>query len=336
MSLTNMKLKITPIFLSLLSMAQLSSCQEIKEKNYRLTVEVKDPAGIPISNVKAITGKLIPSNKGGGMLANSVTVESDAANTEGKIQLEYKSLPEPEGTLSVFGNGYYSSFYSFIWSSPEGYEDTNRSSAVQAVLKPIKNPIQMAARTFDNARIMIPSFGADYGYDLELSALVPPHGNGKHSDIIFYVTGSNDGKGKGQIQMTVRGNGEKTGFVEFLTPERERGSIFISDYTAPAEGYTNGLSFKFDSDDMAAAMSQRKDQNYYFRVRCQLNPDGSIKSCHYGKLYGPFTFWNIPIVQGGVASFGLHTSYFNPNPNDRNVEFDTKRNLIPDGNVQRP
>jgi hypothetical protein len=44
----------------------------------------------------------------------------------------------------------------------------------------------------------------------------------------------------------------------------------------------------------------------------------------------------LTVELGGVASFGLHTSYFNPTPNDRNVEFDTKRNLIPDGNVSRP
>jgi hypothetical protein len=336
MKTTNMQLKSRPIILAFFSIVQISSCQEAKEKNYKLIVEVEDSGGIPIPNIKAITGKLIPASKGGGILAKSVTVESDGSNDDGKIQLEYRSLPEPEGTLSVFGNGFYSSFYSFMWGSPEGYEGANRSAAVKAVLKPVKNPTQMSARTFGNARIMIPSCGVDYGYDLELSAFVPPHGNGKHSDIIFKVIGTNDGKGKGRIQMTVRGNGEKTGFVEFLTPERERGSIFISDYTTPAEGYTNSLSFNFDSDNMAAAMSQRKDQNYYFRVRCQLNPDGSIKSCHYGKLYGPFTFWNIPIEQGGVASFGLHTSYFNPTPNDRNVEFDTKRNLIPDGNVSRP
>lgn len=315
---------------------QISSCQDANERNYLLTAEVKDIAGNPISNVKIITGKLVPDKKGVSMLTSAVAIESDAADANGKIRLEYKSLPEPDSTLSVFGNGYYSSFYSFAWTSPEGSGGKNRSAEVHAFLKSIKSPTPMSARTFGNVGIIVPEIGVDYGYDLELCDFVSPIGKGKHSDILLQVTGSNDGKGKGKIQMTIRGNAEKTGFVEFLTPERERGSVFISEYSAPEDGYTNILSFKFDSDDMKEAMNQPKDQNYYFRVRCQLNPDGTIKSCHYGKLYGPFTFWNIPIEQGGVASFGLHTSYFNPTPNDRNVEFDTKRNLLPGGNVQRP
>jgi hypothetical protein len=58
--------------------------------------------------------------------------------------------------------------------------------------------------------------------------------------------------------------------------------------------------------------------------------------CHYGKIYGPFTFWGVPVDQGCVATFGMSTCYFNPAANDRNVEFDPKRNLNPEGNVQKP
>lgn len=311
----------------------LVSCEDISKKNYQITAEVRDENNRPIhaANVQASMDVLIPESPIPLSKPVRINVRTDQ---NGIAKMNFLSVHIPGG-VCISKENYYTTTEESKWDQPFEFEGT-KTASIKTVLKPIKNPIQMSARNFGNAPIIVPSLGVDYGYDLELSAFVPPHGNGKHSDIIFHVTGSNDGKGKGQIQMYVRGNGEKTGFVEFLAPDRDRGSTFISDYTAPAEGYTNGLSFKFDSDDMAAAMSQRKDQNYYFRVRCQLNPDGSIKSCHYGKLYGPFTFWNIPIKQGGVASFGLHTSYFNLTPNDRNVEFDPKRNMIPDGNVQRP
>jgi hypothetical protein len=50
-----------------------------------------------------------------------------------------------------------------------------------------------------------------------------------------------------------------------------------------------------------------------FRVRTELDQDGNVKSTLYGKIYGDF----------------MHFRYYlNPTPNDRNIEFDPKQNLI--------
>lgn len=319
-------------------MSALASCQDSAKVKCDLAVSVVKDDGTPVEkadvSVRYPIG--IKINPGGGFPTDRQQTTTVSTDTNGKAQINYKTVSSPEGIVWIKKDKFYISIFEDHQWNMINKDINNQYAIIKAVLKPIKNPIQMSSRLFENLPILIPSFGKDYGYDLELCEFVPPHGKGKHTDIIFNVIGSDNGKGKGQIQITIRGNGEKTGFVEFLTPKRERGSVLISDYFAPEDGYNNSLSFKFDSDNMAAAMNQPKDQNYYFRVRCQLNPDGTIKSCHYGKLYGPFTFWNIPVEQGGVASFGLHTSYFNPTPNDRNVEFDTKRNLLPDGNVQRP
>ena len=49
------------------------------------------------------------------------------------------------------------------------------------------------------------------------------------------------------------------------------------------------------------------------RVRTSLDPDGRVAQANYVKLYGDFPKF---------------TYYFNPQSNDRNIEFDPKRNLF--------
>ena len=52
---------------------------------------------------------------------------------------------------------------------------------------------------------------------------------------------------------------------------------------------------------------------YLFRVRTVEDHDGNIVSARYGKIYGDFMQFSY---------------YLNPTPNDRNIEFDPKQNLL--------
>ncbi|MCW5550774.1 MAG: hypothetical protein KIS67_01275 [Verrucomicrobiae bacterium] len=54
-------------------------------------------------------------------------------------------------------------------------------------------------------------------------------------------------------------------------------------------------------------------RNYYFRANTVLDENGNVKSALYGKIYGDFMQFRY---------------YLNPTPNDRNVEFVPKRNLL--------
>jgi hypothetical protein len=63
-------------------------------------------------------------------------------------------------------------------------------------------------------------------------------------------------------------------------------------------------------------------RNYYLRIRSKRDEDGNVILGYYGKIYGEF-----PEV----------TYYLNPTPNDRNVEFDMKNNLLRNlKNEERP
>ena len=100
-----------------------------------------------------------------------------------------------------------------------------------------------------------------------------------------------------------------------------------------------------DSDGgLATSIKTRAEDErkcYYFRVRTTRDANGKIVTAHYGKMYGPLEIrpamrrWGHDVSKG-QGGFFISYLYFNPTPNDRNVEFDPKRNLIPDGNVDIP
>jgi hypothetical protein len=56
-----------------------------------------------------------------------------------------------------------------------------------------------------------------------------------------------------------------------------------------------------------------------------LDDSGNVKSALYGKIPGNFRFY--AGTKAPTSGMGFDY-YLNPTPNDRNVEFDPKRNLI--------
>ena len=62
-----------------------------------------------------------------------------------------------------------------------------------------------------------------------------------------------------------------------------------------------------------------------FRVRTVLDNEGNITSARYGKIYGPVEYGEEERGGGGVRFI----YYLNPTANDRNLEFDPSRNLMP-------
>lgn len=327
-------MKIIRTASALVLLTQLSCSQEIAEKEYQLRAEIVDDQGKPVPSaiVQAARRELIKDSPL--PMTRNVRLEAPSDET-GIARLKFNSIPTPGG-VAIHKQNFYSSFYPVEWKSTGSNEGNSQEGGIKAVLKPVKNPIPMHAHELGNTRVLVPEIGVEYGYDLQMCQFTAPHGKGRVADMIFKVMGTNDGQGNGKIQLTIKGSGSQDGFVEFLTVDREYGPVFRSDYKAPETGYQNCISYDFDSGDMKAAMNQPNNGNYYFRCRVDQDTNGNIKSCHFGKIYGPFTLWGVPKSRGGVASFGFGATYFNPTPNDRNIEFDPKRNLNPEGNVRQP
>lgn len=62
-----------------------------------------------------------------------------------------------------------------------------------------------------------------------------------------------------------------------------------------------------------------EDEGLVLRTRCRYDEKGNLISCHYSKIYGKIE----------IRSYFQFRGYaFNPTPNDPNLEFDVKRNLL--------
>lgn len=83
---------------------------------------------------------------------------------------------------------------------------------------------------------------------------------------------------------------------------------------APPDGYQPELNKERSAHPGQVTKNDSDpNRNYLFRVRTVKDHAGNIVSAHYGKIYGDFMQF---------------TYYLNPTPNDRNIEFDPKQNLL--------
>ncbi len=140
----------------------------------------------------------------------------------------------------------------------------------------------MHAKDFTKQDIVVPTLNRKYDYDLMLQDFLPPIGKGKVADVCILATGVSDGNGKANISLLIKTNESDSGFVKFMTADRERGSQLWSDYLAPEDGYASSITLQYDSANASQYMNQDSAVNYYFRVRGKLNPATNQQEWHYG------------------------------------------------------
>ena len=189
------------------------------------------------------------------------------------------------------------------------------------VLKRVINPVPMFARLVETD---VPVADEPVGYDLAEGDWVAPHGRGKVSDFVFKVTkrvASYKDYG-GELLLTF--SNKFDGIQDFTAPPK-KGSELRSPHQAPENGYIGSLSLLRGSSEKGIYGQPKEDRNYLFRVRTIVDEKGQIVSALYGKIYGDVDF--DPRESKGAAFLRL-SYYLNPKPNDRNVEFDPKRNLF--------
>ena len=103
-----------------------------------------------------------------------------------------------------------------------------------------------------------------------------------------------------------------------------QGSAFRSPRFAPETGYATNYVMTRRMDDRSLYDDAAwEDLNYIFRVRTKCDAQGTITNALYGKIYGTLEHR----INGAKGVFGC-TYYLNPTPNDRNLEYDPKRNLF--------
>jgi hypothetical protein len=91
-------------------------------------------------------------------------------------------------------------------------------------------------------------------------------------------------------------------------------------YQAPASGYQS--EYTWEKTPGITLASAPADFGFFIKTRVKLDEKGNEISAHYAKF-----ITDLEIDIRGRIKF---TSYFNPTPNDTNLEFDLKKNLFKD------
>jgi hypothetical protein len=191
------------------------------------------------------------------------------------------------------------------------------------VLKPILNPVPMYAKVTP-WRLTLPEIGKPIGYDLMIGDWVAPYGKGITNDFIFTLNRQFTNVHEpfdATLTLKFANNGDG---IQSILAAPYVGSVLRLSRFAPETNYESQLVLrKYREAGKTIVDSYSEDQNWFFRVRT-IKKDGKIASALYGKIYGDIKF---PFFDNPTARLEM-TYYLNPEPNSRNMEFNTKSNLF--------
>ena len=309
----------------ILALAMATSCSADSLKTISFTVQAVDEDGLPVPD--AIVSAGFYRFPGGGdsmVLAESVKATTD---TNGFCTVEGRGAVDV--TWEIGKEGFYRSFAPRFG---EGTATTTNSETgimhYQIVLRRIENPIPMYAKT--PRGFYLPALNRPVGYDLAQGEWLPPHGKGEVADIVFHATCEFGELIPGNIHaydatLTLTFSNDGDGLVDYVETQ-QGGSVFHLPRYAPETGYTNQWSLRqYEQQEGSSFKSTQRNEgmNQFFRVRTKKDKDGNIISAHYGKIRGGLWF---DVASGKL--WPMMKYYFNPNPNDRNMEFDPNQNLF--------
>ena len=272
-------------------------------------------------------GKPVPNVKGSAGFWNHRTHTTDSfsstSNEKGEITLSGRCFYD--GAFGLEKEGYYKTTgrHKFSRASDDDVEETLFTRkwvpdyVSTVVLKKTRNPIPMYSK---KCRGKLPAINQAIGFDLKIVDWVKPYGKGENTDMLVTVVTK-------EVQF-----GRKTftdaSVVTFDFPGDYNGvqvcdsdgwSKFVSDYHVNLQTPFQKQLVMPSQNDRYKWLDKRK--HLVFRVRSEVSPTGELLRCHYGKIYPTFDITS--------EEFALRAVFFNPTPNDTNLEFDPKRNLSP-------
>jgi hypothetical protein len=240
-----------------------------------------------------------------------------------------------EGRLSeelIYGvtkDGFYKtrSTFSFGGLGIVSMEEGRRipwNPTFRVTLKQVRNPIPMYAR---QVRIELPKKSEKYGYDLVKGDLVEPYGKGRQADMVLSCFGDKPPPLSRNYKETlvIESNCTRGGFVR---RRKDGWSTLFSVHEAPREGYLDKLTLHTDSEESRQPQKIEIGDDCYIIIRSRVTIDvkDGLESACFGKIYGPVTFGITTNDREGAGVAFKY--YFNPAPNDRNIEYAPRNNLF--------
>lgn len=300
---------VVGFFLAVFAVAQLGGLPIA-----RITVRVRDQDGnaVPAASLR-ITGDSAGREK------SPKTYKVDVTDNNGIWEGELESKGEvlvsagKEGYYKSNGVGYDYRSIPDEWEravSRKRWEPWNLT--IDVTLRKIIKPVPMYARAFRGG---LPSTVGRMGFDLVIGDYIQPYGRGEVSDLIFIPVVEVRADNDYDLKLSVKFSNEKDGIMPFAVLPPLTGSELRSPHQAPETGYLAEWMVWRSRRPNEPEWSNYDPENhaYFIRVRTRLDKAGNIVSAHYGKIYGDFM---------------KMTYYLNPTPGDRNLEFDTNRNLF--------
>ncbi len=230
--------------------------------------------------------------------------------------------------ISIQKEGYYASCIRYTLSEKDKmtgrWKPYDRDEET-ICLRKIVNPIPMYAWNMSLMKYPVRT-NEWVGLDMQRAEWMPPYGNGQTEDVRFHVWRSTNGYDRAHPAevLTVRFIGDKNGVCGINDRDISYQSTMKLPYGAPRDGYSE-TEFRLERQLIRNDFETKTNTgttNCFFRIRSTVDQDGNLVEGLYGKIRGPMA------VEGGRGIRIKMLYYVNPTPNDLNMEFDPKRNLI--------
>lgn len=314
--------------------AQNQNAEEGRAPEITLNVVVTNEDGEPVQGVEV-----------GGYFSGPFASGPDKAKTDddGRVTLRGKATLRASVASGGDGTPWYLSSLDII---PGGIDPDRHGWAIKAegtlILREKKNPIPLVARRID---LSFPQEDVWIGFDFEVGDFVAPYGKGQNSDILFKVhcDGETELDPRWKTiryktldsKLWIKFPGEGEGWQGVAEKKFADYCVFKMPYEASLEGYMAERSMIRDSLGQVVSPSK---QGLFMRVRGQKLPDASSVQYNYLKMiqdieFDPYESGTHTSHLGKPKTYGgiKFTYFYNPTPNDRNLEFDPDKNLAKDG-----
>ena len=280
----------------------------------KVDYEVKDEAGMPVSNVVVETR----TQRDYLVISWTQTIKQDSyisrTDKDGKANCRFRChhgrfdalvsapgyYPEEMRNLS-FGASYDAELDKVIFPRVE--------KKVLIRIRKIRKPVDL--KLTKGWYIKCPLARGQYAFDVEAGDWVAPRGKGKETDLVVCVEAVTNDSIKfmrGKIVFPKGG-----AYREKLIPSLHFKSVYNADTSAV---YHASFPFEVYDDtrylDKSYCHMPLEDDDYcVFRVREIKDAKGNLLSANYGKIYGMIRVFD---------HFHYNKCYFNTTPNDTNLE----------------
>ncbi|WP_303909240.1 hypothetical protein [Thiohalomonas denitrificans] len=275
-------------------------------------VTVVGENGRPLEGV-SVRGDFVGVVPGDGHVERQVTDEKGFAKLLGR---SFFPVRVTAGKL-----GYYETLVEI--NTKEVGEKEYSDQEITLTLREKRNPIPLYAIKYSGE---IPVAEEWVGFDLQKADWVSPYGDGVVPDFLFWYEGSVESFLNAEGVLKVRFSSPDDGLRE-IEPLTTYSRLLVP-HEAPKSGYVGGEKIFIFKVTGEPPILKGGSAYYFARIRSERDSKGDLIESHYAKIYEGISFDpRMKDGESGVAWVGF-TYYFNPVSNDRNLEFDTSRNLF--------